>query len=88
LAFASLLLVGLCFWRRAPRVLMSILITVGVLAGLAGMSACGAGATLTPGTYAYTITASQVGTTGTPVTASTTINVTVPGGISTNLGPS
>jgi len=60
---------------------------VGILAGLAGV-ACGAGNrnTLTPGTFVYTVSAMYTGTTTTPTLAvNTTVNVTVPAGISTNL---
>jgi hypothetical protein len=49
---------------------------VGALAGLAGISACGGNnSVVTPGTYAYTVTATDVNTSAT-VTA--TFNVTVP----------
>lgn len=87
LALASALLLGFCFRSRAPRWLMLMLITVGGLAGIGGCG--GGGTTLTPGTYAYSITASQIGTVTSPsLTTSATVNVTVPAGIPTNLGPS
>jgi hypothetical protein len=88
LALASVLLLGLSFRRRPARWLTLVLCAVGILAGLAGVNACGAGAgkTLTPGTFAYTVSATQTGTTTSPsLVANTTVNVTVPVGISTNL---
>jgi hypothetical protein len=84
LALAGALLLGVGFRRRTRRLRLALLI-VGILAGLAGI-ACGAGNsnTLTPGTFAYTVSAAQAGPL--PILAvSTTVNVTVPAGISTNL---
>lgn len=87
LALAGALLLGLGLRRRAARWLTLTLMTVATLGGLAGIGACGSsGKTLTPGTYAYTITG--VGTlTGTIVALSenTSVNVIVPSGIPTNL---
>jgi uncharacterized lipoprotein YmbA len=49
---------------------------------LTGMSACGSGVeTLTPGIYTYTLTAAPSVQSNPPVSASTTVNVTVPAGI-------
>ncbi len=49
---------------------------LGTLAGLAGISACGANnSVVTPGTYAYTAAAIDVNT---AASVSTTFNVTVP----------
>jgi hypothetical protein len=48
--------------------------------GLTGIVACGSSPkTLTPGTYTYTLTASEQNNTS--LSASTTVNVTVPPGI-------
>jgi hypothetical protein len=53
------------------------LLAVGALAGVAGISACGGGnsSVVTPGTYAYTVTAVD---TNTAVSVTASINVTVP----------
>ncbi len=75
LAMAGALLLGFGFRRRA-RWLMLVLFAVGTLAGLAGISACGANNdVVTPGTYAYTITATDINT---AVSVTTPVNVTVP----------
>jgi hypothetical protein len=73
--------------RRRVRRLRVALLVAGILAGLAGVACGGNSNTLTPGTFAYTVSAMQAGTTTspTPIIVSTTINVTVPPGISTNL---
>jgi len=76
LALAGGLLLGLGFCRKAARRLVLSLLAVGALAGLAGISACGASNNaMTPGTYAYTITATD---TSTDAAVATSINVTVP----------
>lgn len=76
LALAGALLLGFGFRRRAARWLTLTLLAVGTLAGLAGISACGANSNaVTPGIYAYTITATDINTS---VSVNTTINVTVP----------
>jgi hypothetical protein len=85
LAFAGVLLLGFGFRRRARQLRLALLL-IGILAGLAGV-ACGSGNrnTLTPGTFIYTVSATQV-TIDTPTLAvNTTVSVTVPAGISTNL---
>ena len=80
-ALASVPLIGSGFWRRKARWLSILLLSAGALAGLTGLDACAGGPpTLTPGTYAYTITAADASTNA---TASTTVNVTVPPGIPT-----
>jgi len=91
LALAGALVIGLGIrWKAMCRPMLTW-IAFGALAVLAGMSACGGGNTLTPGTFAYTVTASQAGAITcsanacTALTANTTVNVTVPAGISTNL---
>ena len=86
LALAGALL-GLGFRRRAPRWSMLALLTVSALAGLAGISGCGTNPTLTPGSFAYTLTAFQTGT-STVMTADTTVSVTVPAGVASNLSSS
>jgi hypothetical protein len=80
-AFAGALLTGFGFWRRKARWLSILLLSIGMLAGLTGLDGCAGGPpTLTPGTYAYAITATDVSTNA---TASTTVKVTVPPGIPT-----
>jgi hypothetical protein len=84
LALAGVVLLGFGFRRRA-RQLRLMLLVVGIMAGLAGVS-CGANHnTLTPGTFAYTVSAVEVTTNSPTVAVSTTVNVTVPAGITTNL---
>jgi hypothetical protein len=75
LALAGVLLIGFGFRSRAPRWLVLMLCALGTLAGLAGISACANNNVVTPGTYAYTITVTDVNT-GVSVNAS--VNVTVP----------
>jgi hypothetical protein len=76
LALAGALLFGFAFRRRAGRFLTLTLFAVGALAGLAAISACGGNNdVVTPGTYAYTITATDVST---AVSVTTSVNVTVP----------
>lgn len=75
LALAGVL-VGFGFRRKAPRWLAVILFALGTLAGLAGISACGANnSAVTPGTYAYTISATDINN---AVSVTTSVNVTVP----------
>ncbi|MGB6974993.1 MAG: hypothetical protein WBD67_09960 [Terracidiphilus sp.] len=68
--------------RRARRWLTLSLLAFGTFAGMAGISACGgnSGTFLTPGTYSYTVTATDVNTSD---TATTTVNITVPRGVPT-----
>jgi hypothetical protein len=83
---AGALLVGFGLRRRARRLRLALLLA-GILAGVVGV-ACGGGNsnTLTPGTFGYTISATQVDITANPIlVVNTTVNVTVPAGISTNL---
>lgn len=77
LALAGMLLVGFGFRRRRARWLALMLVAAGALAGLAGITACGGANTnvVTPGTYAYTVSATDVKTS---VSITTSINVTVP----------
>ena len=76
LALAGVLLFGFGFRQRAARWLTLTLLAVGALAGLAGISACGgSGNAVTPGTYAYTLAASDINTN---VAVTATVNVTVP----------
>lgn len=80
-AFVGVLLFGFSFRRRRARWITLPLLAAAMLAGFMGLDACGGGnggQTLTPGTYAYTITATDIHT---QVSASTTINITVPPGI-------
>jgi hypothetical protein len=78
LALAGALLFGFSFRRRAARWLTLTLLALGVLAGLAGISACAGNNrnnNVTPGTYAYTVNAADMNS-GEKVT--TSVNVTVP----------
>jgi hypothetical protein len=81
LALAGALLLGFGLRRRASRWLMLVLLAVGALAGLAGISACtGSGNGMTSGTYPYTISA-QWESSGPAILGNqttTTITVTVP----------
>jgi len=75
LALAGMLLWGIAKRRRAARFLTLILFAAGSLASLAGIAACGGSSNaVTPGTYVYTLTASDHASN--TVTAS--IHVTVP----------
>lgn len=76
LALVGALLFGFGFRRRAAHWLTLMLLTIGALAGLASIGACsGNSNVVTPGTYVYTITATD---TNTQVSEAASINVTVP----------
>jgi len=76
LALAGALLLGFGFRRRAPSWLTLTLFAIGTFAGLAAINACGGNNdAATPGTYVYTIYATDVST---DVSVTTSINVTVP----------
>lgn len=76
LALAGALLLGFGIRRRVARWLVLTLLAAGALASLAGISACGGNNNvMTPGTYAYTITAADIDT---QVSDTSSINVTVP----------
>jgi hypothetical protein len=78
LALAGALLMGFGFRRRTARWLTLTLLAAGTLAGLAGISACGGNkSAVTPGTYAYTITAAELDTSASP-SVTISVNVTVP----------
>ncbi len=80
-AIAAALLIGFSFRRRLSRGVTLGLLAVAAFVGTAGITACGGYSnTLTPGTYAFTLTASDIYTSQ---SASTTVEVTVPPGIST-----
>lgn len=79
-AFAGVLLLGFGFRRRRIRWLSILLLSLVTLVGLSGLTACGGTPTLTPGTYAFTVTATDMANSA---TVSTTANVTVPPGIPT-----
>jgi hypothetical protein len=73
---AGILLLGFGFRRRAARWLTLTLFAIGTFAGLEAVSACGGNNdVVTPGTYAYTISATDVTT---AVSVTTSVNVTVP----------
>jgi len=79
LALAGALLLGFGIRRRPARWLTLILLGVGTLTGLAGISACGGGKkAVTPGTYVYTLTAVDIDSSGSIEPVSTSIKVTVP----------
>ncbi len=76
LALAGALLLGVGYWRRAARRLTFSLFALSAFFALLGISACGSSNSyVTPGTYAYTVAATDLNTSAT-VTA--TFNVTVP----------
>jgi hypothetical protein len=76
LALAGVFLLGMGSWRRPGRFLTLTLLALGGLAALAGISACGGNnSVVTPGTYAYTITATDINT---AATVNASVNVTVP----------
>jgi len=82
LAGIGILFLGLRRRRAAAPVLLALVL----LLGLTTFTACGGPPTLTPGTYTYTLTASQVGNSqnmGTASSVSTTFTLTVPPGIVT-----
>jgi hypothetical protein len=81
LSLAGVLLIGLGFTRRRKGWLTLPALAVATLAGMTAITACGSnGPTLTPGVWPYTVSADAPGTP--PImTASATINVTVPAGI-------
>ena len=58
-----------------------MLLVVGMMVGLTALSGCGGPPTLTPGVYAYTLTAAQVGVDPPAPAVSVTVQVTVPAGI-------
>jgi hypothetical protein len=76
LALAGVFLLGVGSWRRPGRFLTLTLLALGTLAGLAGISACGGNnSVVTPGTYTYSILATDINT---DVSVTTSIDVTVP----------
>jgi hypothetical protein len=81
-------MLGLGFLRKRWRLSTSLLLTVGMLIGLAGISACsGAPVTLTPGAYTYTLTAATPTGSNPSFSASTTVKVTVPAGVVVHPAP-
>ena len=77
-ALAGVLMLGLGLRRKKARQFFSLLILAGVFMG---MTACAGPETLTPGVYAYTLTAQSVGQDIPSFVVSTMVNVTVPRGI-------
>jgi hypothetical protein len=80
LALAGVLLVGLGFRQRKARWFTLALFTVGTLAGINACGSISSSNTLTPGTYPYTFMASDANTNE---SVTTTVNVTVPSGVTT-----
>jgi hypothetical protein len=80
LSLAGALLFGFGFKRRGSRDFIGLLVAICAFAILPIISACAIGNGMTPGTYAYTITAANEASLTSPPAqiASTTINVTVP----------
>jgi len=75
LALAGTLLFGIGTRRRAARWLTLTLIAAGLLAGMAAIGACANNTAMTPGTYTYTVAATDVATNA---SVSSTFHVTVP----------
>lgn len=92
LALAGVLMFGFGLGKRKSRRTF-LLLAVGMFLGLTGIIACGGGniETLTPGTYTYLIRGSGTGTGAYAnthnITASTTVEVTVPPGIPVQTQP-
>jgi hypothetical protein len=77
---AGVLMLGLGIRRRRRFKSGGVLLAVGMLVGLTAMGGCGSNPpTLTPGTYIYTLAAADQS--NPPLSASTTVQVTVPAGI-------
>jgi hypothetical protein len=81
LALAGALLVGLGLMRRRARWFTLLVLAVSMLAGVAGITSCAGGKTLTPGVWQYTVTATSIESSPPLISASTTVNVTVPPGV-------
>jgi len=80
LALAGGLMLGFGLRRRRARWPALLFLALAMLIGTTGIGACGSGPeTLTPGTYTYTLNASAQNYP--TLSASTTVNVTVPPGI-------
>ena len=79
---AGVFMLGLGLRRRRSLRYTHLLLPVGLLLGVSGITSCAGPETLTPGTYTYTLTATEIG----PVSpsATTTFTVTVPRGIVTH----
>ena len=78
---AAGLLIGFGFRRKMPHWLAAVLLAVAGVAGAVAVTGCaGGGNGMTPGTYAYTLTANNEAAPNTPigVAATTTIHVTIP----------
>jgi len=84
-SLAGVLMLGLALPRRRMLKSRRLLLTIGLLIGLGGITACSTIVTLTPGTYTYTLDASEVGNASS--SATTTVQVTVPPGIDVNGTP-
>jgi hypothetical protein len=86
-AFAAVFMLGLGLRRKKENGYTRLLLTVGLLIGLMGTTACGSKVeTLTPGVYSYTLTAVPYGQINPAFTTSATANVTVPPGVDVIFG--
>jgi hypothetical protein len=81
-ALAGVVMLGLGMRRKRRLRSGCLLLAAGMLVGLTGISGCGSNRpTLTPGTYAYTLTATEQVSLPPGPTSSITVQVTVPPGI-------
>jgi len=76
---AAVLMLGFGLRRKKRLGYTHLLLAAGLLIGVSGITACAGPETLTPGTYTYTLNASEIDNGS--VTATTTFTVTVPPGI-------
>jgi hypothetical protein len=79
-SLAAALFLGLAL-RRKRALPTRLLLAATMLIALTTITACGGPPTLTPGTYTYTLIATEQNST---LSSSTTVTVTVPSGIVTN----
>lgn len=80
---AGIFILGLGFLRKRSRTSTRLSLALCMLIALTGISACGGPPTLTPGTYTYTLTATELTPSVLSPSASTTMTVTVMPGIVT-----
>jgi hypothetical protein len=80
---AGVLILSLGFLRKRSRPSTRLLLALCMLIALTAISACGGPPTLTPGTYTYTLTATELTPSVLSPSSSTTMTVTVMPGIAT-----